>query len=359
MATMMRRASGVARAKQIKEQSESRRYTPRLKIDDNETVKIWCNGSVEEPRMYLAHSYAKDRAKNLYRTHICAMNDPKAEGCVFCIEHERGNQKLGRATDRGLMNVIDTRFSHYVQKMDEKGKPMRNKKDEPFMVYERCLGKDRCRYCQKKFERTRNGQRLAEFAGKYIEAFVTQIDAISGRCARCWTGDGTEDSGTGTVERVGWYCPECDHDIPLANYDDSPTEEGMVRSMQCPNKKCGKEMFPSERVECSNGCEDAKRVSQFDGPWNLTRAGKGTKTTYSFQFLGVQKMDDALLEYTPLDLDKELKPMSARRMAEELGVKNPLAGAVSGSSETEETETYDSVPDGAEEEENPDAPFAD
>jgi hypothetical protein len=162
-----------------------------------------------------------------------------------------------------------------------------------------------------------------------------------------------EDSGTWSIEVVDYACSVCEARAGLGNYDPTPDENGAVRTIKCTNRKCSAArtaMVPDEIVECSNGCEDARRTTLWDGDWRVSRAGSSTSTSYNFQFLGVSAPEEWEGEHEPIDLKMEYRPFSSRKLAEILGVEDVTAGGRVPAASGSDTESYDDEPDVAAEE---------
>lgn len=329
-------------------------YTPKLKMRDGQSIVVRFNGSPDEPRVLLFHSF--NRGNGSYDSLICAvpfmeprpgqrqdeirgkfshlLKEPHA-GCVFCHEKKAGNKMVGGASEKAVLALVDTTSVHYVP--NEEG--TKNRDGEIYVNDRACTLDDKgfCDHCDSQEVITwgkHKGVRVADkhYAGQFKwELAMAGATVLWGQylqlrkwCAVCWPkGAG---AGTGKIRTIKYACSECEALIDVRAYD--PT-----KGLNFTCGTCQKVMVPTETCQCSNGCTDARRTSIWDGEWRVTRTGASTNTTYALVFLGVSPMEDWMFDLTPPDLDKEERPMSAAKMAEKLGVENPFQGqAVSNSS---------------------------
>lgn len=317
---------GMQRAKRasVAASADRRKYVKTLKLRDGQTrTKFWFNGGPEEPYERRTHRMKSKERK--FDRQTCTDN----EECVFCYSRENGNKGVNGSSSAHAYNIVETVYYHKAPMLDRDTKKPVQKRDGsgPMMIDKACAGPDRCVQCKKKEERFRGGDKVLDIATMFGDQLIEEAMAISGACAACWQGNGDEDSGTGRIEVTHLECPECSTHIPMADFDPMVAD-----TIECPNKKCESrkgaekwEVVPVEVVVCSNGCENAKRVSIFDGPWEMTKSGKDTATRYTFKFQGVQPRPEWLMEYEAADLVKALGPLSPRKQAEILGIANPFA----------------------------------
>ena len=324
------------------------KYTPKLKMRDGETITVRFNGGPDEPRILLFHSIRKPNSES-YDSALCGipfmeprsgqkpgdirgsfvhvMKEPHA-GCVFCAEKKAGNKAVGGASEKAVLAVLKCELIHKVP--NEQG--TKNRDGEVYVNDRACTFDDQgyCDHCDNKevitwgefkgtpvSERRYAGQFKWELAMAGAGALWGQYTELRKWCASCWPSGSAV--GVGKIRTTKYTCDACGADISPREYD--PTKKVYHTCSQCQNYS-----IPIETCVCSNGCEDARRTSIWDGNWRITRVGSSTNTTYTLVFMGVSEMEPWMFEMTPPDFDKEERPMSAAKMAERLGVPNPFQG---------------------------------
>jgi len=293
--------------KAMSERGGGTRNVYRFNIQDGETVKVRFIGGPKEPHMYARH-YSK---KVNYQ--ICASDaalEGKHQGCVFCYEAKKMGKEGGLSLGQRVFafSLYDPRKYHKFNEEVE-GPNGKNK-------YQPCKDDPTCKYCRKGNDALVTGVRHWSLAGQTAAQLETFEREVLGKmCAACKTGD---------IKVTGYVCPTCEDALEV----DDPTEE--LRCFECSNaaKKKGKSALvmvrPQEVVRCSNGCDDAKRITLDDAWVYITRSGERQDTSYNFAPGPVRK-DDVPTDISPVDFahNADFQPRPANEQAAILGVPNP------------------------------------
>lgn len=346
---------GAFRKKREEEQSNrGTKFLPQLKLQDKQSAVVRFNGGADEPQIRDCHTASimvkgadgkpiagrDGKPFHRYDKITCAESEAKHEGCVACYRVTEGDKSIRRPSMMTTFNVASSRWMHKVAKTKTQKKlgkdviiPVKKQDGTPVMISAPCEGKI-CGYCAKKVEKEREGQLILDMSGMFAETLDGILVSLAQKCACCFKGEDSDESGE--IEHKGWACPECAEEI------ESFDPEGDETVVECGS--CGESVEPKEVVECSNSCDDARRITIFDGNWKILRTGDKKSTNYAFTFLGVSDLPDWAADLDPYDLAPYVRPLSAARMAEKLQCQNPFRnGGGKTARHTEETVGYDDV----------------
>lgn len=337
-----------------------RERTPKMDYKANVPAVFRLNGYQDrEPYIFASHTVQQPSKfpggfpRRIYVP--CA--DPQ---CVPCYtrqhkdeqEYAEVAERIGGVADRVAWNVVDYRFQHRAPKIDKQkerngrsnpnfGKVVISQsgpnRGKPFIVDQFCTGRS-CRWCQDKnpeySKKELVGHCIFEVASMFNDTFMIKGAEIAEFCACCWKVDQESgDPAGGKIETVEWRCSTdvngepCNRIIPLGEYE--PWPDGADARMTYHCDRCGQDVYPEEVVVCSEGCENARRTSMFDGKWRMMwQTMPGTKSASAeFRFLGVTDSDAFFDGFAPKELEEEYQPIPARASAKWLGVPNPFAVA--------------------------------
>ena len=312
-------------------------YTPRINFREGQTKRVRFNGPINEPLVLRFHQFNDE-----YNPILCAyqfeapqdgdearddgtfrgqyahlLREPHA-GCVYCFQYRAVKDKRIGFSTKAAYSLVDQELYHAVP--NERG--VTDKDGNVYINDELCSNNGRCPYCRSPDvniqERFYGGQKKWEMPMKSAMALMGQIENIEQYCSCCWQPGAAV--GSGIIQTISYTCPNdgCRADIPIDSYDPHA-------SLFHKCAACNETVVPLETCSCTNGCEDARRTTMWDGDWQVTRTGTSTLTSYSFHFLGVSAPPQWVLDLDVPDLSAEEKPSSADKMAKKLGIENPFA----------------------------------
>lgn len=290
---------GLKNVKRVAKQMEESRaswgtYIPFFDLKDGETAEMRFNGTVDEP--YVGDVHNIKQGKN-FSSIECAKGHKDHAGCVGCYCVEQGDKRVGRPTPRATFNVIDRRFFHKLKDKE------RSTDEREKFKYILCSEDAHCKLCRRRVERVRGGQKRWTLAITWANALATINDKLQKKCRSC---------GTGKIKVIGFQDLEGEPVDP-----DAYSEEELVEAIETGDVE--------EVLECTK-CDNPERASLFDAVLEASRTGSGTTTSYQFEVINMDDMEDWELECEPADLTKLMRPRSAEKQAEKLGVRNPFDG---------------------------------